>query len=91
MQGRLGLIAAPQDGTVKIHQDVQLYAAMLDAGQRVTHTLQPGRRAWLQVARGNVTLNGQALHQSDGAAVTQESRLEIASPGKAELLLFDLA
>jgi len=91
LQGRLGLIAAPHDGTVKVHQDVQLYAAMLAAGQRVTHPLHPGRRAWLQVARGNVTLNGQALQQSDGAAVTQESSLEIASAAKAEVLLFDLA
>lgn len=91
VQGCLRLIAAPHDGTVKVHQDVQLYAAMLAAGQGVVHTLQPGRRAWLQVARGDVTLNGQALHQSDGAAVTQESRLEIASPHQAEVLLFDLA
>lgn len=91
LQGRLGLIAAPRQGTVKVHQDVQLYAAVLAAGQRVAHTLQPDRRAWLQVARGTVTLNGQALQQSDGAAVTQESRLEIASPGTAEVLLFDLA
>ena len=91
LQGQLGLIAAPQDGVVKVYQDVQLYAATLTAGQRVTHTLQPSRRGWLQVARGNVTLNGEALDQSDGAAVTQESRLEIASAGKAEVLLFDLA
>jgi redox-sensitive bicupin YhaK (pirin superfamily) len=91
LQGRLALIAAPRGGIVKVHQDVGLYAAVLAGGQSVTHTLQRGRRAWLQVVRGGVTLNGQALQPSDGAAVTQESRLEIAARGEAEVLLFDLA
>ena len=91
LQGHLALIAAPHAGIVTVHQDVGLYAAALAPGQQLTHTLQPGRRAWLQVARGDVTLNGQALHQSDGAAVTQESRLEIAAREKTEILLFDLA
>jgi redox-sensitive bicupin YhaK (pirin superfamily) len=91
LQGRLALVAAPRGGLVQVHQDVGLYAAALAAGQKVTHTLQPGRRAWLQVARGTVTINGQALQQSDGAAVTQESSLEIAAAGACEVLLFDLA
>ncbi|HVO28009.1 MAG TPA: pirin family protein [Candidatus Margulisiibacteriota bacterium] len=91
LQGRWAVIAAPQDGIVKVHQDVGLYAAVLATGQRVMHPLRPGRRAWLQVARGEVLLNGQALQPSDGAAVTQESRLEIATPKSAEVLLFDLA
>jgi redox-sensitive bicupin YhaK (pirin superfamily) len=91
LEGRLGLIAAPHAALVKVHQDVQLYAALLTTGQRVTHRLQPRRRAWLQVARGKVMLNGQALQQSDGAAVTEESSLEIASSSNAEVLLFDMA
>jgi len=91
LESRLALIAAPRGGIVKVHQDVGLYVAALAAGQTVTHTLQPGRQAWLQVVRGRVTLNGQALQPSDGAAVTQESRLEIASAGRAEVVLFDLA
>jgi redox-sensitive bicupin YhaK (pirin superfamily) len=90
LESRLALIAAPRGGIVKVHQDVGLYAAALAAGQTVTHTLQPGRQAWLQVVRGSVTLNGQALQPSDGAAVTQESRLEIVAAGEAEVLLFDL-
>jgi redox-sensitive bicupin YhaK (pirin superfamily) len=91
LQGRLTLIAAPASGMVTVHQDVGLYAAALATGETVTHPLQPRRRAWLQVVRGRVTLNGQPLQASDGAAVTQESRLEIGSPGSAEVLLFDLA
>ena len=87
----LALIAAPDEGIVEIHQDARLYAATLAPGRRVTHTLRPTRRAWLQVARGNVTLNGQVLHQSDGAAATQEPTLEIVAPDAAEVLLFDLA
>jgi len=86
----LALIAAPAEGIVEIHQDARLYAATLAAGQRVTHALPSGRRAWLQVARGTVTLNGQALHQSDGAAVTHEPTLDIVAPDAAEVLLFDL-
>jgi quercetin 2,3-dioxygenase len=93
LQGRLRVIAAPAaaDGAVKVHQDVQLYAAVLDPGRQVTHAMQPGRRAWLQVARGSVTLNGQPLQQSDGAAVTDPASLDIVAAGNAEVLLFDLA
>jgi redox-sensitive bicupin YhaK (pirin superfamily) len=91
LQGRLTLIAASHGGIVQVHQDLGLYAAALADGQTVTHTLQPRRQAWLQVVRGGVTLNGHALQPSDGAAVTQESHLEIAAAGRAEVLLFDLA
>ena len=91
LQGQFYLIAAPEKALVKVHQDVQLYATVLAAGQRVAHTLKPGRCAWLQVARGGVTLNGQRLQQSDGAAVTQESSLEVTTDVDAEVLLFDLA
>lgn len=91
LQGRWQLIAASEGGLVKVHQDAQVYATRLVSGQAVSHTLQPGRRAWLHVARGKVTLNGQALDESDGAAVTQESTLSIVARSDAEVLLFDLA
>ncbi len=91
-RGRLRLVGAPdgRDGAVILHQDVELYASVLDAGQRVTHALRPGRGVWLQVARGVVTLNGQALTAGDGAAVSDEPALEIAAAESAEFLLFDL-
>ena len=91
-RGRLRVLAAPggEDGAVDINQDARLYAAILDAGQEVTHRLAPGRGAWLQVARGNVALNGTALSPGDGAAIEDEEELRIASSDGAEILLFDL-
>ena len=93
-RGRLKLIAARggQNGTVTVHQDVSLYVALLDQGQKVEHTLAPGRHAWLQVAKGAVELNGAHLNQGDGAAVSDEQKLSIAgTQDGSEILLFDLA
>jgi quercetin 2,3-dioxygenase len=91
-RGRLRLVASPdgREGSVRIHQDASLYASVLDAGARVEHELRPGRHAWLQVARGAVELNGQALGQGDGAAVSDETRLSVAAAEASEVLLFDL-
>ena len=91
-RGRLRLVASPdgRDGSVTIHQDASVYAAVLDAGQEVSHELAAGRGAWLQVARGAVELNGQALSQGDGAAVSEEGTLTITGREPAEVLLFDL-
>jgi redox-sensitive bicupin YhaK (pirin superfamily) len=93
LKGKLRLIAARdgRDGAVTVHQDVALYAGALPFGEKVTHALKPGRHAWVQVARGAVTLNGQSLRAGDGAAVSDEPRLEIAATKDAEVLLFDLA
>ncbi len=92
-RGRLRLIAdrAGRDGAVTVHQNVSLYASVLAPGQQVEHALAPGRHAWLQVARGGVTLNGQKLGQGDGAAVSEEGKLTISTVQDAEVLLFDLA
>jgi redox-sensitive bicupin YhaK (pirin superfamily) len=92
-RGRLRLVASRdgRDGSVSIHQDARLYAAVLEAGQRVAHALAPGRHAWIQVARGQIALNGQKLGQGDGAAVSDEPELEVAAVEPAEVLLFDLA
>jgi redox-sensitive bicupin YhaK (pirin superfamily) len=91
-QGRLRLVASPDggDGSVTIHQDASVYAALLDPAQQVTQELKPGRHAWVQVARGAVEVNGQSLGQGDGAAVSNESQLTIAGKERAEILLFDL-
>jgi quercetin 2,3-dioxygenase len=92
-RGRLRLIAAPdgREGGVTIHQDARVYAAILDAGQTVVHSLKENRHAWLQVARGPITLNEIELKQGDGAGVNQENELRIAAQDQAEVLLFDLA
>ncbi len=92
-RGRLRLIASRDgaDGSVTIHHDARVFAAILDPGQRVTHTLGDGRHAWVQVARGTVTLNGLGLGPGDGASASREPTLTLAGTAPAELLLFDLA
>ncbi|MCC3447795.1 MULTISPECIES: pirin family protein [unclassified Microcoleus] len=92
-RGKLRLVAArdARDGAVKVHQDVDLYAAVLDKNSRVSHVLQPNRHAWIQVARGAVLLNGLTLEKGDGAAVSDEAELVIEATEDAEFLLFDLA
>lgn len=88
-RGRLRLVASRdgRDGSVTIHQDAALYNAILD-GTPVAHEFAEGRYGWLQVVRGEVTLNGQALKTSDGAAISDER--SIAIDGKGEVLLFDM-
>jgi hypothetical protein len=90
-RGRLRLVGSPdgRDGSVTIGQDVEIYSSALKPGEEVRHLLSPGRHAWLQVARGEVELNGKPLRAGDGAAVTDESELRIAGKG-SEILLFDL-
>src|SRR5262245_59011571 len=78
-------------GSLTIHQDADLYAGLLDAGQRVVQPLRPGRHAWVQVARGAVTLNGQPLRAGDGAAVADETALDLTAVDAADVLVFDLA
>lgn len=92
-QGRLRLVGSRdgRDGSVTIHQDVDLYAALLAAGQVVEHQLADGRRAWVQVARGTVTVNGAELNAGDGAAVTGANGIHVRGDADAEILLFDMA
>jgi hypothetical protein len=78
-------------GSAVIHQDASIWAARLNEGQTVTHAPDKGRRIWLHVAQGQITLNGQELNPGDAASIENESRLELtAGPGGGEILLFDL-
>ncbi len=92
-QGKWKVIAerTPSNGAVKIHQDVKLSVASLVAGEQITYALAEGRHAWIQIARGSVTLNGIAMKPGDGAGVSQENELTIAAGEAAEVLVFDLA
>ena len=94
-RGRLQLLASREarQGSVSIHQDAAVYGAALAAGEKVRHKLGDGRHAWVQVARGAVTVNDVALKAGDGAAASEESALEIVAAGgeRAEILLFELA
>jgi redox-sensitive bicupin YhaK (pirin superfamily) len=92
-RGGLRLIASRdgRDGSVTIHQDVDLLASRLGPGERVKHALAAGRHAWLQVISGGIELNGAPLGAGDGAAVSRESALEMVALEPAHFLLFDLA
>jgi hypothetical protein len=95
-QGKLKLVASPRGGNgssaVKLYQDAELYTAQLAKTDSVEHELGDKRYAWIQVARGAVNVNGQELKAGDGAAVSQEKKLQIiGSADRSELLLFDLA
>jgi redox-sensitive bicupin YhaK (pirin superfamily) len=91
--GQLRLIAArePGEGVLKIHQDARVYVANLDGEAKVTHSLEAGRGAWIQVARGSLTINGERFDEGDGAAVEDEAQLVFENGDGAEILLFDLA
>jgi quercetin 2,3-dioxygenase len=93
LRGRWRLIAARdgRDGAVLVHQDVDVLAAQLEPGEQVSYRLQPGRHAWVQVASGGVRLNGVALKEGDGAALSDIATLDIVAGDRSEVLLFDLA
>jgi quercetin 2,3-dioxygenase len=80
-----------REGSVTVHQDVDLYASLLGEGERLAFDLRPGRHAWLQVARGQIRLDGNLMKEGDGLAVSDVPRIEIESAADSEILLFDLA
>lgn len=90
-RGRWRLIAARdgREGAVTVQQNVDLYTARPAAGETAEYKLASGHQAWLQVARGAVTLNGHSLKAGDGAAV-QEASLDLKALEPSELLLFDM-
>ncbi len=91
-RNQLRLVAArdARDGALTLHQDADIYAGVLDEGAAVSHALAPGRHAWVQVARGAVTLNGKQLDEGDGAAISDEARLDLQARAPAEVIVFDL-
>ena len=93
MHGAWRTVVAPEgkDGALVIHQDASLAVASLSRGEQAAYSLKPGRYAWVQVATGRVTLNGNALQAGDGAAVSDEVELTVKATEPSELLLFDLA
>lgn len=91
-RGKLSLIAAPegQGGAVRLHQDARVYATLLDGDEAVTHALAPGRRGYVHVARGAVSLNGTRLAAGDAARIERERAIRLDHGDAAEVLLFDL-
>lgn len=92
-QGRLRLVASRGggDGSVHINQDVKVYASVLKAGENVSLDLARGRHAWIQLIAGKLEINGEEITAGDGAAISEETALNIeALEDKTEFLLFDL-
>ena len=95
-RGQLRLLAAPASNREKamtvIRQDARVYAGEFTASQTVNHSIHRDRYAWIQVVKGNVSLNGQLLSEGDAAAVNNEPQLTFAGmqPAGGEVLLFDL-
>ena len=91
-RGRLRLVGSRdgRDGSVTIHQDVDLYASLLGAGDEVSYGLGDGRYGWLQVARGSVRLDDRDLQAGDGVAITAARRIELEGVDDGEILLFDM-
>lgn len=81
---------AGRDGSIALHQDADLWLARLQPGQTATHRLAAGRHAWLHVAEGQVTVQGQALSGGDAIAVSGEAVLDVRATVQAQVLLFDL-
>lgn len=95
--GKLRLIVAPAKvapaGVAKINQDARVYASVLTPGEKLDYSIPEGRHAWVHCAEGNITVNGIAFKEGDGAAVSDEKALSIAGAGETggEFLIFDLA
>lgn len=93
-ENQLRLVGSPdgREGSVTIHQAVDLYASQLTAGSRVTHPLKKGQAAWIQVTQGMIKLNEHQLGAGDGAGVVDVEKLEFQGLSEgAEFLLFDMA
>ncbi|WP_428422593.1 pirin family protein [Methylibium sp.] len=92
-RGVLKLVAAPdgRDGAVTLNADAAMYVGLFDGPERAGLTLDPRRLAYVHVARGSVSVNGQALQTGDAAMLDGESRLELGDGDDAEVIVFDLA
>ena len=91
-RGQLRLIASEdgRDDSVRLNQDVSLFASILDDDQEVERTMDANRYGWIQVARGSIAVNGEKAEQGDGVVIVAESSLSIRAEEPAEILLFDL-
>ena len=91
-RGQLRLIASPDgaDGSLRIHQDARIFATILDGGQKLHHALGNGRGAYVQVARGQLQVNGITLEAGDALQVSDEAQLTLENGNDAEVLVFDL-
>lgn len=92
-QGQLRLVASQdaRQGSVTVHQDLNLYSSLLTAGEAVQYTLPQGRHAWIQLVEGALQVGDIKLEAGDGLAISDESQLNLTTPSSAHFLVFDLA
>lgn len=93
MRNRFVRIASsePMESEIRVFQDAEVSAALLDRDTEAMHPIAPGRRAWLQILRGGAVLDDVELATGDGAAITDVERVLVRSRDASEMLLFDLA
>jgi redox-sensitive bicupin YhaK (pirin superfamily) len=89
-QLHLAVSKTGRDGSISINQDADLYFAKLDPGDSVAHPLQAGRHAWVHVAEGSATVNGEKLKAGDALALSDEPEVRIEADKSAQVLIFDL-
>lgn len=91
--GKLQLIASPTGSgdTVTVHQDMTLAVGRLQGQQTLAIALDPSRYGWLQVTRGELSINQLPIQAGDGVAVMAESELNLQAQSDCEFLWFDLA
>ena len=89
--GTLKLFLSPdgRDGSMSIRADADIYAATLNTSQEIVRDMPQGRRAWIQVANGSLSVNGEKLRRGDGLAVREAGRLTFADGDEAEILYFE--
>ena len=92
-RGRLRLVASPDgaQGSVLLHADARMYAGLFDGAQSTELPLDPARRSYVHLVRGELAVNGQRLRGGDAVALTDEARLQLAEASNAEVIVFDLA
>jgi hypothetical protein len=92
-KNQLRLLVSPdgREDSLVIHQDVNLYASILDQDVAITHTFDEGHSGWIQIVDGEVEINSETLKAGDGAAIEETASLEIKAMTGAEFLLFDMA
>ena len=80
-----------RDSSLTVHQDVDIFGALLDAGQELQYAIQPGRHLWIQVIKGRLNVNETPLKVGDGAALSEEAQATLLADENSEFLIFDLA
>jgi len=88
---KLVVSGTPENGAIHIHQQVDIHAGLLDTGSNVSHKPEAGRGQWIQLASGELLVNGEQMRSGDGLAISGEPDIGIEALDDAEFLLFDMA